>query len=154
MVNRAKLSLMTLLFCAVPLVAQQQPDLERRIVELERKMKLLDPSFRSEPDIAFAERLKVLESKIDELLLLKTGEAPRAPSVTASAALAPSAPSNPLQAVSVSGDYQKSTDSETRLPVAGYMDMHFNKDRGDAFRPDFHRFVLLFGHSFSDRIKF
>lgn len=52
------------------------------------------------------------------------------------------------------GDYQKSTDSETRLPVAGYMDMHFNKEKGDAFRPDFHRFVLLFGHGFSDRIKF
>src|SRR6266545_2932862 len=34
------------------------------------------------------------------------------------------------------------------------MDFHFNKDRGQPFRPDFHRFVLLFGHSFSDRIKF
>ena len=40
------------------------------------------------------------------------------------------------------------------MPVAGYMDFHFNKDAGEPFRPDFHRFVLLFGHSFSDRIKF
>jgi hypothetical protein len=45
-------------------------------------------------------------------------------------------------------------DEETRLPVAGYMDFHVNKDRGQPFRPDFHRFVLLFGHSFSSRIKF
>src|SRR5690242_7473247 len=45
-------------------------------------------------------------------------------------------------------------DTETRLPVAGYMDFHLNKLRGDPFQPDFHRFVLLFGHSFSDRIKF
>ena len=34
------------------------------------------------------------------------------------------------------------------------MDFHVNKERGDSFRPDFHRFVLLFGHSFSERIKF
>ena len=34
------------------------------------------------------------------------------------------------------------------------MDFHVNKESGDSFRPDFHRFVLLFGHSFSDRIKF
>ena len=54
----------------------------------------------------------------------------------------------------MSGDFQSAPDGETRLPVAGYMDFHVNKDRGDPFRPDFHRFVLLFGHSFSDRIKF
>lgn len=40
------------------------------------------------------------------------------------------------------------------MPVAGYMEMHFNKERGQPGNLDFHRFVLLFGHSFSDRIKF
>src|SRR4029079_7497009 len=49
---------------------------------------------------------------------------------------------------------QKSSDAETRLPVAGYMDAHFNKNSGEPGRADFHRFVLLFGHSFSERIKF
>jgi hypothetical protein len=34
------------------------------------------------------------------------------------------------------------------------MDFHVNRDSGQPFRPDFHRFVLLFGHSFSERIKF
>ena len=34
------------------------------------------------------------------------------------------------------------------------MDAHFNKAAGEPGRGDFHRFVLLFGHSFSDRIKF
>jgi hypothetical protein len=56
--------------------------------------------------------------------------------------------------VSISGDYQGSGEGETRLPVSGYMDAHFNKDAGAPARADFHRFVLLFGHSFSDRIKF
>jgi len=43
---------------------------------------------------------------------------------------------------------------ESRLPFSGYMDFHFNKPRGEPGQLDFHRFVLLFGHSFSDRIKF
>src|SRR5262249_59927733 len=60
----------------------------------------------------------------------------------------------PLQQVSIDGDYQKSGERETRLPVAGYMDAHFNKNAGEPGRADFHRFVLLFGHSFSERIKF
>jgi hypothetical protein len=34
------------------------------------------------------------------------------------------------------------------------MDFHLNKPRGEPAQLDFHRFVLLFGHSFSDRIKF
>ncbi|MBK5294307.1 MAG: hypothetical protein JJE04_21825, partial [Acidobacteriia bacterium] len=78
-----------------------------------------------------------IEAKLDSLLAAK-----------------PLAPSSPLQTVSITGDYAKAVETETRLPIAGYMDFHVNKDRGDAFRPDFHRFVLLFGHSFSSRIKF
>lgn len=42
-------------------------------------------------------------------------------------------------------------------PISGYMEMHLNAplDRadGDAIL-DFHRFVLLFSHSFSDRLRF
>src|SRR5262249_4872079 len=39
-------------------------------------------------------------------------------------------------------------------PVSGYMDFHFNNpDAGDA-ELDFHRFVLIFSHSFSSRIRF
>ena len=34
------------------------------------------------------------------------------------------------------------------------MDFHFNKVRNEPGEFDFHRFVLLFGHSFSSRIKF
>jgi hypothetical protein len=39
-------------------------------------------------------------------------------------------------------------------PLSGYMDLHFNKPRGEAGVLDFHRFVLLFNHSFSPRIRF
>ncbi len=43
---------------------------------------------------------------------------------------------------------------ETRMPFSGYMDYHFNKPEGGPGIADFHRFVLLFGHSFNDRIQF
>lgn len=148
---------LTLLLCALPALAQPPGELEQRVADLERKMKLLDPTFRPGLEVAVAERLRALESKMEAVLQARSGAAAGVVVAAAPAAVATPAqpfPSSPLQAVSVSGDYQKSADSETRLPVAGYMDMHFNKERGDAFRPDFHRFVLLFGHSFSDRIKF
>lgn len=38
--------------------------------------------------------------------------------------------------------------------LSGYMDFHFNKNSDEDARLDFHRFVLLFTHSFSDRIRF
>jgi hypothetical protein len=43
----------------------------------------------------------------------------------------------PLQPLSVTGDYQKSAEAETRLPVAGYMEAHFNKTTGEPGRADF-----------------
>ncbi len=43
---------------------------------------------------------------------------------------------------------------ETRMPFSGYMDYHFNKPEGEPGVADFHRFVLLFGHSFNHRIQF
>ena len=41
-----------------------------------------------------------------------------------------------------------------RTTVAGYMDLHFNKPEFEDGKVDFHRFVLLFAHSFTDRIRF
>jgi hypothetical protein len=39
-------------------------------------------------------------------------------------------------------------------PISGYMDFHFNRNRGENGVLDFHRFVLLVSHSFSPRIRF
>jgi hypothetical protein len=40
-------------------------------------------------------------------------------------------------------------------PISGYMDFHFNQPTdGTPGILDFHRFVLLFTHSFSDRLRF
>jgi hypothetical protein len=39
-------------------------------------------------------------------------------------------------------------------PISGYMDVHVNKREGEDTIVDFHRFVLLFSHSFTERIRF
>jgi hypothetical protein len=39
-------------------------------------------------------------------------------------------------------------------PISGYMDFHYNKVEHQDGRLDFHRFVLLFTHRFSDRLRF
>ena len=43
---------------------------------------------------------------------------------------------------------------ERTTDLSGYMDFHFNKPEFDDGRLDFHRFVLLVTHRFSDRIRF
>ena len=47
-----------------------------------------------------------------------------------------------------------SSASPSTGPLSGYMDFHFNKTEGQDGVLDFHRFVLLFTHSFSPRIRF
>jgi len=126
----------------------------------------MDPAFQAaSANAGLAARLEVLERKMAAL------SAPPKPAVEAAAAPAappvPAPPQAPIPAnavvasggspmgnVAITGDYQRSPSGETKLPVSGYMDFHFNKNRSLPGEFDFHRFVLLFGHSFSDRIKF
>lgn len=53
---------------------------------------------------------------------------------------------------------QAPTESGSRTgPISGYMEMHLNKPVDDPVAPpvlDFHRFVLLFSHSFTPRLRF
>lgn len=137
-----------------PLHGQTDADRERRLLELERKIRQLDPTYvQSASAATFDQRLQELERVVDGVLARSQQVKPAADEQSVAALLAPQR-SRPLQPVSVTGDYQTSGEGETRLPVAGYMEAHFNKDAGQPGRADFHRFVLLFGHSFSDRIKF
>src|SRR6266480_6427718 len=39
-------------------------------------------------------------------------------------------------------------------PVSGYMDFHFNNPDTSDGQLDFHRFVLIFSHTFAPRIRF
>jgi hypothetical protein len=42
----------------------------------------------------------------------------------------------------------------TTGPISGYMDFHVNKPEAGDTSVDFHRFVLIFNHSFTPRIRF
>ena len=44
--------------------------------------------------------------------------------------------------------------ADSRMPYGGYMEMHVNHDNLNPTVLDFHRFVLLYGHQFNDRIRF
>lgn len=141
-----------LLLLVTGLAGQSTADHERRLGELERKVRQLDPSFRTTA-VDPAARLQALEAKVEELLARQTVAASAAPAAIVPAQplpqAAPQAP--PVAAAQAAPSVDE---PETRMPVAGYMEMHFNKDRGEPGILDFHRFVLLFGHSFSKRIKF
>jgi DtxR family Mn-dependent transcriptional regulator len=62
-----------------------------------------------------------------------------------------------LAAVPALAQDGKAPSSQTRGPrtnLSGYMDFHYNKPEFTDGTLDFHRFVLLVTHSFSDRIRF
>ena len=51
-------------------------------------------------------------------------------------------------------DPQPAAKKSSTGPLSGYMDFHVNKITGEDTVIDFHRFVLLFTHSFTPRIRF
>jgi hypothetical protein len=113
------------------------------------------------------ERIRQLEAEITRLKGQKEeAEPPRPPETqpTPSAQTAASPEPHPPQAgaelpmaevLPTAGTQSADFYSrETRMPFSGYMDYHFNKPNGEPGTADFHRFVLLFGHSFNERIQF
>src|SRR6267142_5102882 len=94
-------------------------------------------------------RVRELESRLRELeaAAIKPPAAPSPPSQPAPVEQQP-----PSLAAPTSSD-ESSTVSRTG-PISGYMDFHLNKPEHEDAQLDFHRFVLLFNHSFSERLRF
>ena len=121
--------------------------LETRVANLEDKLQsILDRLERlSEP--ADAEINKQLRSAVGETAEL-------------SAAVATAEPGQPGQAVSVRPSTSLQAPDRSadpfpkRVDYGGYMEMHVNHDNVNPTTLDFHRFVLLYGHQFTDRIRF
>jgi hypothetical protein len=108
------------------------PSAQLRIEELERRVRELES------------RLRDLESG---------GVKPSA----AAPSPASSAPPAPQQAPPSLGPPKASDESSAVSrtgPISGYMDFHLNKPEHEDPQLDFHRFVLLFNHSFSERLRF
>ncbi len=109
------------------------------------------------------EKFAILEARIRQLeseLASVKGEPAESevkPAPTAIAAEVDTKPAPMLMAEVIPTAGTESADfysREIRMPVSGYMDFHFNKPKAEPGTADFHRFVLLFGHSFSNRIQF
>jgi hypothetical protein len=158
MVNFQKataVNFMAFILIALPVAGQDDIRREQRLAEIERKLTILDPSFQPQKNADLDQRLQAAEHVLDALLAARTvPERSTAATPVVKPPNAPAQPATPLQPLAISGDYQTSEDAEAKLPVSGYMEAHFNKPNGQPGIGDFHRFVLLFGHSFSDRIKF
>jgi hypothetical protein len=145
---------------AAAALEQRLAALQDRVSQLERQLERVNKP--TEPS-QMEERLGELEARISALVA-RWESAPSAAPVSAHAA--PSEPNvlaaqtslplvtQPAQAgVSPVPQVPEVAEMSTP-PYAGYMEMHLNQAREEPTLLDFHRFVLLFGHSFSPRMKF
>jgi hypothetical protein len=104
------------------------------------------------PSAGAETRIEELERRVRELearlLELEGSQANRPAAAPTEAALAEAPPP-----AAPASSRDESAVSQTG-PISGYMDFHFNKPEHADATLDFHRFVLLFNHSFSDRLRF
>ncbi len=128
--------------------------IEDRLSALEEKVRKLEKHLAVSPlelgkEKTVEDRLARLEARVAELSARIEPQVP-----------APPQPSPPVQAVAIPAPpappppSPAEAESMRTMPYAGYMEMHMNQASGEPTTLDFHRFVLLFGHSFSPRIKF
>ena len=114
---------------APPSATAGQTTGETRVEELERRLREL------------AARVQELETSDGN----KRAEEPRQGEATAGQAPRAEAP--------VQESAESSPASQTG-PISGYMDFHLNRPEHEDPQLDFHRFVLLFTHGFSERLRF
>src|SRR5262245_30590566 len=98
-------------------------------------------------------RVRELEARLRELeAAAAKSPIPQATVATPTREVQPPQPAVPSLGPPVSSD-EAATASRTG-PISGYMDFHLNEPEHEDPILDFHRFVLLFNHSFTDRIRF
>jgi hypothetical protein len=122
--------------------------LEQRLSSLEKSLERLLETISKEGLNGDLERSKAeFKSAAEELQAAKAEAAPvPSPAATVPAQEVVAVPSTSTQA-DPSAEIQN-------VPYAGYMETHVNHDGLNPTTFDFHRFVLLFGHGFGDRIRF
>jgi hypothetical protein len=146
-------SALSLFLYAVPASAQTPEqaridELERRVRELESQVRSLlaaMPEKASDVSEASGAITTVSETsdKSDASDTLETSDTSNAAAQPQQVpSLGPPRAADETSAVSRTG------------PISGYMDFHLNKPQHEDPIWDFHRFVLLFNHSFTDRIRF
>lgn len=111
------------------------------------------PGPSDDPIRAFKERVRALQ-QFDSVPPVSSACAPVAAVAQRFRRAAVETSATAEEAVSQAQPAERVSPAPQTGPVSGYMDFHYNDpEHGDAVL-DFHRFVLLFTHSFSDRIRF
>ncbi|MEE2775692.1 MAG: hypothetical protein VYE73_02885 [Acidobacteriota bacterium] len=102
------------------------------------------------------QRLERLEEGLTRLLdhLDRTDEEPDAESAREQAAALVEEGQRLADDLSAPSPGAEAPVEAKRLPYGGYMELHFNDHEVSGTSADFHRFVLLFGHDFSDKVRF
>ena len=144
------LATLMLILSALPAslgVVRAETESTRRIGNLEKRILLLEQKIRQ---LESAEQPEEVLAKINE----PTTEEPASALPTKNLPATAVSHATRQAHVNESSTQRDLDTSEIRLPISGYMDFHFNKIQNQDSKLDFHRFVLLFGHSFTDRIQF
>lgn len=157
-------------FWAAPLPAQTNGSalaeriqaLERQVAELSRRVGPTSTGGRQagapSEALLLEARVSALESQVQQFLAQFPSPADSDATPAFPLRLVESAANAPTPQASVPPLRKLETPApgsgEMRLPVAGYMELNFSKPREQSATFDFRRFVLLFGHSFSERLKF
>ena len=148
----------TLLACFVlaafapqaPAAALTPQQIEEKFALLEARIRQLEAELAAVKGETEAERVQVKPASPPPVESAPPLSALHSPRSTSSAASLPMAEVIPTAGAASADFYSR----EIRMPVSGYMDFHVNKPQDEPGTADFHRFVLLFGHSFSNRIQF
>jgi hypothetical protein len=123
--------------------------LEKKLSRLEENLNRLLQRISKEPLVEEAEEVRnETQSLAGEL------QATPKDSSTAEAAAIPLPPEETVPAPESSTTRNSASVEIQNVPYAGYMETHLNHDEVNPTIFDFHRFVLLFGHGFGDRIRF
>ncbi|HEU0006778.1 MAG TPA: hypothetical protein VFS12_12375, partial [Terriglobia bacterium] len=125
--------------------------LEARLSRLERNLELLlqKVSSASQVENQAAKELKEAAQPLTgELQQLQAANIPQVEPT------AQAVQESTLVATSTSAPGVDAAAEIQNVPYAGYMETHLNHDGLNPTTFDFHRFVLLFGHGFGDRIRF
>ena len=130
-------------------LSERVQELERQVTELSRRWGLAPLERQHAPEGSIQSRVATLEAQLEQLL----AKLPASGEPLLSEAELPAAQEPGVLALRKLATAERE-DAETRLPIAGYMEMNFSKPENQTATLDFRRFVLLFGHSFSDRLKF
>ena len=138
-----------------PLWAEEQGD-EDRLKRLEERLARLESNLERLIDVLVSKsegessqearsQLRSLSEDVQAIRAEVKTEAVETEKDVAVAALEPPA---------VDPQPDSAADEIINVPYSGYMEMHINHDQINPTTMDFHRFVLLFGHGFGERIRF